>query len=257
MRVTWGFLTRQGPCPPLIALLLTCSVAACATPFSNNTTPLAQNTPIVYADDSGNLQAISGRDGSPLWHTSVGGVASAQIIVGDAVYATVFTSAVAVRLSDGQLLWRTAVPYEGGIQHLYSDGQNIVVDSGQAGLTGLDPSDGAIRWTRQVQTTGRGVLYRGVYYISLPHDRTSPVGSAPALAAYRASDGVELWKVPITMSSDLFANENMLFANSGPNTTVALSQEDGHQLWSDVDPASPTYVIGASPRMTLLTLRTG
>ena len=71
MRVTWGFLTRQGPCPPLIALLLTCSVAACATPFSNNTTPLAQNTPIVYADDSGNLQAISGRDGSPLWHTSV------------------------------------------------------------------------------------------------------------------------------------------------------------------------------------------
>ena len=49
MRVTWRFLTRQGLCPPLIALLLTCSVAACAAPFSNKDTPLAQNTPIVYS----------------------------------------------------------------------------------------------------------------------------------------------------------------------------------------------------------------
>ena len=49
MRVMWRFLTRQGPCPPLIALLLTYSVAACATPFSNNHAPLTQDTPIVYS----------------------------------------------------------------------------------------------------------------------------------------------------------------------------------------------------------------
>ena len=93
MRVTWRFLTRQGLCPPLIALLLTCSVAACATPFSNKDTPLAQNTPIVYAliRGDGSLQAISGRDGSPLWHTAVGDIGSAPIIVGDTVYALVFS----------------------------------------------------------------------------------------------------------------------------------------------------------------------
>src|SRR5262249_29763988 len=156
-----------------IALLPTCSLAACATPFSNNHTPLAQHTPIVYADDTGSLQAISGRDGSPLWHTQVGGVATAQIIVGDAVYATVFTSAVAVRLSDGH---------------------TIVVDGGKAGLTGLDSSDGSIRWSRQVHTAGRGVLSRGVLYIPLKNEPYPPGGTAPALAAYRVSDGGELWK---------------------------------------------------------------
>ena len=167
-------------------------------------------------------------------------------------HKTFQTSAVAVRLSDGKLLWQTPVPSKGYNPLLFSDGQTIVVDSGQAGLTGLDPADGAIRWSRQVQTVGRGVLHRGVYYISLPSDPSSPGGSSPALAAYRASDGVELWKVPITISSGLVANENMLFANFGPNTAVALSQEDGHQLWANIDPASLAFVVGASPRMALV-----
>jgi outer membrane protein assembly factor BamB len=249
MPVMWRFLTRQGSCPPLIALLLTCSVAACAAPFSNKDTPLAQNTPIVYADDSGSLDAISGRDGSPLWHTLVGGVASAQVIVGDAVYATVYTSAVAVRLSDGHLLWRTAIPYKDSNQHLYSDGQTIIVDGGQAGLTGLDPSDGSIRWSRQVQTTGRGVLHRGVYYIFLRYKAYEPDGT---LVAYRPRDGVELWRVPSTMSYDLFANDTTLFAKSGMNTTVALSSEDGHQLWSNIGLASFTNLVGVSPRIALV-----
>jgi outer membrane protein assembly factor BamB len=260
MRVTWRFLTRQGPCPPLIALLLTCSAAACAAPFSNRDTPLALNTPIVYSstEDGGSLVAISGHGGSPLWHTSVGNINWAPTIAGDAVYATAFshktfqTSAVAVRLRDGKLLWQTPVPSNGYNPLLFSDGQTIVVDSGQAGLTGLDPSDGAIRWSKQVRTVGRGVLRRGVYYISLPSDPSAPGESSPTLAAYRASDGVKLWKAPIPISSGLVANENMLFANSGPNTTVALSQEDGHQLWSNVDTASLTDVVGASPRMTLV-----
>jgi outer membrane protein assembly factor BamB len=251
MRVTWRLLTRQGLCPPLIALLLTCAVAACATPFSNNDTPLTKNTPIVYADDSGGLDAISGRDGSPLWHTLVGGIASAQIIAGDAVYATVLTNAVAVRLSDGHLLWRTSVPYDGNNQqHLYSDGQTIIVDSGQAGLTGLDPSNGSIRWSKQVKTFGRGVLRRGVLYISLLNEPYDPGGTAPALAAYRASDGVEVWRVPSTMSNDLFANETTLFVHSG-YAVAALSQEDGHQLWSNADPASLS-IVGASSRLALV-----
>jgi outer membrane protein assembly factor BamB len=157
-----------------------------------------------------------------------------------------------VRLSDGELLWRTAVPFELDSPQLYSDGQNIVVDSVQAGLTGLDPSDGSMRWSRQVQTAGRGVLRRGVYYIYLPSDPNGPSASSSALAAYRASDGVESWNVPITISSDLVANENMLFANFGPNTTVALSQEDGHQLWANIDPSSAAFVVGASPQMALV-----
>jgi outer membrane protein assembly factor BamB len=125
----------------------------------------------------------------------------------------------------------------------------------KAGLTGLDPSDGSIRWSKQVQTAGRGVLRRGAYYTSLPSDPYGPGGSAPALAAYRASDGSELWKARIStglISSDLVANENTLFANSGNNTTVALSQEDGHQLWAKIYPASPAVVVGASPWMALV-----
>ena len=124
----------------------------------------------------------------------------------------------------------------------------------QAGITGLDPSDGSIRWSKQVKTDSRnlfGVLRRGVYYTTLPSDPNGPGGSAPALAAYRASDGSELWKVPITISAPLFANESTLFADSGHNTTVALSQADGHQLWSKIYP-SLAGVVGVSPRMALV-----
>ena len=176
-----------------------------------------------------------------------------------AVYAVVFSiaaksgSAVAVRLSDGHLLWQTAVPTNGGNPQVYSDGQTIVVDSGQAGLIGLDPSNGSIRWSRQVQTAGRGVLHHGVLYISLPDEPYDPGGTAPALAAYRASDGVELWKIRIrtgAINSDLIANEHTLFVNSG-YAIAALSQEDGHQLWSSADPAS-LYIVGASPQLALV-----
>ncbi|HEY7091705.1 MAG TPA: PQQ-binding-like beta-propeller repeat protein [Ktedonobacterales bacterium] len=265
MREMWRFLTRQGPCPPLIALLLTCSVAACAIPFSNKDTPLAQNTPIVYgsSEEDGSLQALSGRDGSPLWRTAVGHSLTDSIIVGDMIYAVVFSaktlksSAIAVRLSDGKVLWQTAVPTTGTGPVLVSDSQNIIVDGIQAGLTGLDPADGAIRWSKQAKTDSRnmlrwGVLRRGVYYTTLPSDPNGPGGSTPALAAYRASDGSELWKVPITITVPLFANESTLFANSGNNTIVALSQEDGHQLWSKVYPAAPAGVVGVSPRMALV-----
>ena len=157
-----------------------------------------------------------------------------------------------MRLSDGKLLWQTAVPSQGDNPQLFSDGQNVVVDSVQAGLTGLDPSDGAIRWGGQAETAGHGVLRRGAYYLYLPHEPYEPGGSSPAPVAYRASDGVELWKVPITISSDLVANENMPFANFGSGTTVALSQEDGHQLWANTDPSSAAFVVGASPQMALV-----
>ena len=261
MRVTWRFLTRQGLCLPLIALLLTCSIAACAAPFSNKDTPLAQNTPIIYgsSEEDGSLQALSGRDGSPLWRTAVGYSRTDPIIVGDMIYALVFSaktfksSAIALRLSDGKLLWQTPVPSTGTRPVLLSDGQNIVVDSTQdvyGELTGLDPSDGAIRWSKQVKTAGRGVLRRSVYYTYLPSDPYGPGESAPALAAYRASDGSELWKVRASIGPILLANENTLFTNIDNNTIVALSQEDGHQLWEKNDPLA--FVIGASPRMALV-----
>ena len=158
-----------------------------------------------------------------------------------------------MRLSDGHLLWQTAVPMNGGNPQVYSDGQNVVVDDAQAGLTGLDPSDGSIRWSKQVQTAGRGVLHRGVLYISLSDEPYAPGGTAPALAAYRASDGVELWKVRIrtgAINSDLIANEHTLFVNSG-YAIAALSQEDGHQLWSSADPAS-LYIVGGRPQLALV-----
>jgi outer membrane protein assembly factor BamB len=138
-----------------------CAIASCAAPVSNKNTstntssnaPLTQSTPIVYASnaDDGSLQAISGRDGGPLWRTPVGHISSMPTIVGDTISTTGFSAqtakktVVAARLSDGKPLWRTVLPPSLVNPLLFTDGQNIIVDLELMRILGIDPADGSIR----------------------------------------------------------------------------------------------------------------
>jgi outer membrane protein assembly factor BamB len=100
MHLMRRILTRHESCLSLLTLLMVCAIASCAAPVPNKNTstntssnaPLTQSTPIVYASnaDDGSLQAISGRDGSPLWRTPVGHISSMPTIVGDTIYTIGF-----------------------------------------------------------------------------------------------------------------------------------------------------------------------
>jgi len=228
---------------------MVCAIASCAAPVSNKNTstntssnaPLTQSTPIVYASnaDDGSLQAISGSDGSPLWRTPVGHINSMPTIVGDTIYTIGFSAQtakktiVAVRLSDGKLLWRTVLPPSRVNPLLFTDGQNIIVDLELMGILGIDPADGSIRWTKQVNATLNDVLLHGVVYTVLRGAPHTADYDKLTLTAFGASDGKDLWSAPSDITSRLGANGALLFGNSGPHTTFALNPQNGRRIWTN------------------------
>jgi outer membrane protein assembly factor BamB len=182
------------------------------------------------------LIGARGRDGAPLWRTDIGRRINAPpLVLGGMVYAEGETLAtpspgqapsdaiVAVRLSDGTLLWRTQLP--GSSLTLTVDGTTVLAAVGDDGLYALDPASGAIRWHKAVPlspvlTLGQPRVAGGVV---LAIARTSGV------AAFREQDGAPHWEgQPGGIGA---INQTALFGNYGFNIAYARSLATGRELW--------------------------
>ena len=156
------------------------------------------------------VDTLSARTGGLRWHQSFGDNYVDEVQVaseGDAVYGLATTGILALRASDGHLLWRSS---PSNFAHLHL----------------------------RLPVTVPPILANGMLYVSAYDDL-----SGGAIDALRASDGSLAWSVPLgadhgdypssqSQAVPLAGGQNMLFVGSGTGTISAFGSSTGARLWT-------------------------
>lgn len=205
---------------------------------------------MVFADLD-KLYALRASDGQPLWSQSFQPIIGNWVEDQGTLYAPIINSStfdhqvVALRVSDGSLLWRIPASHASGLLHrllidngiLYlSDALNGTAPSNlyvATAITALRASDGSTLWTHPLGRNGFSVyLDNTVMYL------LSPTG----LDALRASDGILLWHHPTAAASVRVAADGVYLGTGGvadgspchkqgPSSLEKLRASDGASLW--------------------------
>jgi outer membrane protein assembly factor BamB len=242
-----GYMSRAAmPVLVLVALVLgACDSSGLSIKAA---APLLPSMVIPYVAGSsgstpGGVTALLGRDGTIAWHAPTGDPSShwAPIVMGGVLYteggsAQPFTgeivnaSIIAVRLTDGRVLWRTLMTV--GDFGLATDGSLLLVAAGKSGLYALDASDGAILWHQAVPNDGEVVAGAGTLVVTRT-DFVAPntyVQSA-CLAAFRERDGAPLWCTPYYSGAAVGVTPTAVITSDGSHLVQALASSTGQFLW--------------------------
>ena len=206
-----------------------------------------------------------GREKNMRWKTALPGAgASSPIVYGDRVFVTCYTGysvpgqpagsleqlrrhLIAVRLSDGQVLWEKSIPArlpeeERIREHGYAastpvaDAERIYVFFGKSGVFAFD-HDGNQLWNADVGsgTSGWGsaaspILYKDILIVNACVESGSLVALDKRTGELRwqARDIVESWSTPVVIKVPTGRDELML---PMLRTLVAFDPESGRRLW--------------------------
>ncbi len=239
-------LTRFLPSPLVVAL---CALlGGCGGPAStvfNQAAPLPPDTRVAYVTwdrpygGAASAVGLRGTDGKESWRTVVGAnpdtaVYNGILYIGATPDLTTPTPQppssafiLALRLSDGTVLWRASLPQVEYVVNLTTGGATVLAATEGGGLYALDPSNGAVRWHIPAYVIGPAQMAGDVVVVSVGADQ--PPNDQAAIAAYRKSDGALLWRKDY--STPIFTNHLAIYATVG-DYTVALSAQDGYTLWT-------------------------
>jgi outer membrane protein assembly factor BamB len=195
------------------------------------------------------IYALSARTGTLLWrHRTADQGPEVAAVVGGVVFAGAGTSVLALRASDGALLWSAdtgrldspSLILSNGV--VYSTGAN---KSGSA-LFALSASDGKLLWQRTATAADNGpfslpTVVGGVVYV---YNGPLPVGGGiryASIYALRSSDGAVLWRQPwqrhlVTIFSAPVVANGVIYTSTDAGTEIpaaayALRASDGAVLW--------------------------
>jgi outer membrane protein assembly factor BamB len=256
----------------VLVLLTGCSASSARqTPFPPDTRVVVDFI-VISHDGTGGLEALDVNTGKLLWKTEVGMInVSRPTIENGVVYAIAYEypgiapHIVAVRESDGKLLWRVPVTkYSGssipGIPLITVDASTVALLFRGGELYALDPATGAERWHLTANLLG-DVMHHGVIYASAvltghasdptpgspvtptAANITSPSASVPqALMALNERDGSLVWQVREDVAFVPGAvNDRTIYGWGNPNGAVyAFDAGSGRQLTGVLSTAQGT-----------------
>ncbi len=164
--------------------------------------------------------ALDTTTGKPRWSYSTGGIAGAPLVAGGTLYIsadiqtgnTSDSSVIALRMSDGKLLWRRPAPAGHGlvsglafVESQGGSGARLLVTetydpvpAPRAELVALAPADGHTLWTTPLGTDAAGspLLVDGLALVQVVKEATPPT-SGPGemqLVAVQPTDGHIRWR---------------------------------------------------------------
>lgn len=188
-----------------------------------------------YVSQSGESGVAGARasDGAEVWRAPIGHANWRPIIVGSTVYTCVAKwhqasqDIVAVRVTDGRILWSVSLPNSGFSDIINANATTVAVVSGE-GLYALDARTGATRWHATLSSRLPAVVTDDVVAVVA----ATPLSSSLALTAFRASDGKQLWRANDEVSNDRFEiTTATIFIGSSVAPSYAFSLPNGHQVW--------------------------
>ena len=249
----------------LIVALLATQLGAIRTEVAQQASPSHATLIALSADNTGRytVTALSGHDGSILWRRPLGLYLVSGAVADDTVYLTgsaqpneTQEALMALRLSDGALLWRVALPgaQQRPTQLLVAGGLVIALAQTGSSPYGSSPSYTLIAFNRLSHATawrintsnmpfyaGFGALATGSGLLFLG----SADGSVHAL---RLSDGAAAWSERISPPATatqpastlgVVARGDQLIVYDSTGEVASLRQSDGATRWGHQLPPPP------------------
>ena len=198
---------------------------------------------VSHNNNSHAIYALRATDGSQLWRYTtpsvtpvlsgvVNGVVYSMEVIGDFVKGDQY--AVALRTSDGHLLWRAHLGSTNGLVYgapIESNGVVYIID-GDA-IYALRVATGAIVW--HVGAPVEHVPSVGAMPVALA-DGVIYANTHQGVLALRASDGVTLWEKKSTFSPSPsllqpVVSNGHVYVASNSGAIYALRTQDGSQIW--------------------------
>lgn len=240
-----GTLLWHTPLAGLAGEPLTLADGVLFVPRLGYTVGDASSHQVEHVDPS--VYAVRARDGAILWHSQV---VAGQVVVNQGIVygrSSDMTQLLALRASDGAALWRTSLG--GGLVSTPAlVGDTLYATTLTGDVAALRMADGSIRWEERLADSiaGAVAVSDGAVYaalIFLPKNQDVPIDNTTnALVALRASNGVQLWRVPNDerhLGTPAVAN-GVLYVSDGDGFS-ARRASNGALLWhargADVAPA--------------------
>jgi outer membrane protein assembly factor BamB len=223
---------------------------------------------VFYLGSGTTIRAVRATDGKELWKASVAGRVDQQVLAVDqgVVYATTAAGVFAVRAIDGSQLWHLPLSVATYSTPSAAQAANgiVYVAFSPAGPQGasetivdaLGASDGALRWTRQVEPAGNipagagGIsltVADGMVYAQIaPSQSKSPTTVVYALGA---GDGRVHWTYGAysgDLVNSLTVTDGTVYLRSIPLGLVVLDLASGRLLWQRKDLGGEAPIIVAN-----------
>jgi outer membrane protein assembly factor BamB len=196
------------------------------------------------AGSDGNLYALDPESGAERWRAAINPARGSSIVAGDEAIHVVTTGGevVALDAESGAERWRTAVA-DGGLAAgaISVDAGVVVVAVSNQGLTALQASDGAPRWTAPIISQLETIIDAPV--IVEDEDMVfvswrDKVGNTPEgkLAAYRLENGALAWSFALPETTGIIAPAavagGVVVVAGADRMLRALDPETGAVRWS-------------------------
>lgn len=245
-------ISRSGLAVPLTLLLAVVLLAGCGGPASTvfkSAAPTEALVPYISGSNyagSASVVGLRGHDGTEAWRTIIGqrDNDAATATVGGVLYIEAVPEAtpspqppsgsiLALRLSDGKILWHTLLPQSDYRVGVTADETTVIAAAGVGGLYALDRATGAIRWHQAVtlsqDLSGAAHLSGDVVLAIQTSAPPRSTATSSGLSAWSESDGRLLWQQ--SYGAAIATNQLAAYFTLS-DSTLALAPQDGHELWS-------------------------
>jgi eukaryotic-like serine/threonine-protein kinase len=190
---------------------------------------------VLTATEAGTMYALDAGTGAVTWKIGLpAGVTRSVTASPDTVFIGAEGIVVALRLSDGAILWQATVATKGACgtptvaAGLVFDATGIDGDDAAAkGVVALDASTGEVRW-RYASPKGNQA-----YTPAVRDNRAYVVGEDGTVVALEASTGAVVWSSPTGAPNEALAAlaDDLVYVPTNGHTVVALDAATGALRW--------------------------
>jgi outer membrane protein assembly factor BamB len=230
----------------LIVVLLCLAGCGGSSRTVYTTSPSASILPYSYAAKNSGIAGMLGSTGQAQWHTPVGAVNWAPLLVGDTIFlcsAPAPGSSLmvrAIRRTDGALLWSTSLGDTNAFNPLIgADANTVLVNTGKS-LTAFDAATGHLRWQQSIATNNPQAIFgrpTSTAHIALYEEATD--NNPLKLVALHSDTGARAWEHPLYANNvpinggdkAIFALEQTVYVPDADQSITALNLADGHVRW--------------------------
>jgi outer membrane protein assembly factor BamB len=192
----------------------------------NITTPLAVGDGHVYLSSGDAVEALKGEDGTSAWIQPRVTTVAPLVAAGGWVICVTNTEILALRASDGQIIWRHPA---GGVRIAPAiDGDRLYAAAQDGRLLALQLATGDAAWEE--------FLPKGITALAAYRDHVYAGAGDKQFYVLKAKDGKQAWapwRIGATVIGQMSVDDDRVYIAARDNVVYAYDRENGNQRWQE------------------------